>query len=271
MNKSIEHIFDQTRYSGELKEIVSRRHVTSMLTQDASILFVGLNPSFLENAKKESYTYDVKQAVKDYPKHYKPFQDLATGYGNNETWTYLDVLQMRETDQKKVWEIINSDQGKKFICEQLTYTMELLETLEPKIIVVCNSLAGHFMGRDYVESKEGGVWMGYTFEFSESLGADVITGLHPESVHPTLKNTNLQGVPVLFGSTLTYQSAGIKKRLAWHIRFILSHLLITKKLPDHVRNQALVLIRQVNTILDRKDNELKNGTYERAAQLRDDQ
>lgn len=102
--------------------------------------------------------------------------------------------------------------GVDFIYQQLMVSKELIEHIKPKAIVVSNTLARRFLGKEMNEEKTLGVWMGYEFVFDKNIGTDVI------------QNGALRGTPVFFSSMLSGQRAldnGSKERLIWHLNKVL--------------------------------------------------
>lgn len=184
-----------------------------------SILFVGMNPSFTEDAKPESYSFDPQQAVEDYPRFFKPFQTLAAACRRGKDWTYTDIFSFRETNQDQLWKVMATNEGLEFVVKQLRLTMRLLEYLKPELIVVCNSEARRFFGAD--QDDMDNIWMGYEFAFDSVFGVDVITGINRDSVERGARSTSLVGTPVLFAPTLTDMDRSSKKRLAWQMSQIL--------------------------------------------------
>lgn len=170
-----------------------------------SILFIGLNPSFTEKAIKGSHFYEL--ATDGNYKYFKRFEEITKVTGI--LWQHLDLLAIRETDQKKVTELLKNKIGLDFVTANLNLTKEILELSSPKTIVVENTLSRKFLGKD--KKEDSNIWLGYDFEFDEKIGTDRIKS----------KNSNLYDIPVFFTSMLTGQRAmdnGSFERLKWHIR-----------------------------------------------------
>jgi hypothetical protein len=180
---------------------------------ECDLLFVGINPSFGEDAGSHRGTYtknDVDHA------YFKPFQqitgELAKTYKQNIRWSHIDLLVFRETDQSYIRKhLFKLPEGIGFIVDQLEISKKKLEFFRPKVIVVANTMAKELLGRNrgIENGKEYGVWMGYHFEFDQTIGTDVITTEGP-----------LKGTKVFFTSMLSGQRAldnGSKERLIWHI------------------------------------------------------
>jgi len=283
----LNNIFERASQQNEaLSKLASRGYVLSNIkgvldnkSKKLRILFVGINPSYPENEKPKSYTFKPHDVVKLYPKYYQKFQVLADLCSTPEDWTYIDLLQVRETYQKIVKSLINEPNGTDFICDQLRISMSMMENLKPDLIVVCNSGARPFFG---VEShKEGdneyNIWMGYEFMFNERFGVDVITGLHEKSIKKGLKSTSLIGTPVLFSGILKYMDVSTFKRLAWQMRLILKyhHLFFgPDNLIDDGNKEVQTAISQLVERMRQSENKKMEETiarnYEQAAFCRDD-
>ncbi|MCG8203234.1 hypothetical protein G1L01_11450 [Tenacibaculum finnmarkense] len=216
-------------YKSEFKknsEIIERGFVCSKIKKE-KVLFVGINPSFTSDAKVESYQYDIDNAVKEYPRHYAKFTKLIenTDYQNN--WTYVDLFQFRETNQKRIVDLIKFDP--QFLVSQLRLTHKIICEINPEFIIVCNSGASDFFGINKWKKSNGwqNVWFGYDFEFDENLGIDIIKSKNKESI--LTSENQLLGTPVLFTSTLTYMSRFDKRRLNWQINRIVKIRISEKK------------------------------------------
>ena len=185
--------------------------------KDVDILFIGINPSYV-NGKSETLSYR-KEDVKDLS-YFKPFNkiisELEQNYTKEISWSHLDMLVFRETQQSYIGdELLKTEKGVDFIYKQLMISKQILEYLNPKIIVVSNTSARGFLGREKFmkNKKEYGVWMGYDFEFDYELGTDRI--INNDKIKPY----------AFFTSMLSGQRAldkGSKQRLVWHINKVLS-------------------------------------------------
>ncbi len=184
-----------------------------------AIVFIGINPSISENDRKEmldkkndvDHFYDLHGGHNQH-KYFKKFIDISKQTGLN--WTHLDILYIRETQQAKVGELMNSEEGLDFIYQQSQITKGIIDKLisqDQKIIfVVNNTLAKKLMGKDMSADGKSNIWMGYNFEKNEEYGT------------PTL-----DGNPFFFTSMLTGQRAldlGSYERLIWHINFVKKQL-----------------------------------------------
>jgi len=208
-------------YKSELEknsEIIERGFVISQIKK-GKVLFVGINPSFTADAKIESFQYDIDKAVTEYSRHYAKFPNLIENTVCQDSWTYIDLFQFRETSQKRIADLIKFDP--QFLVSQLRLTHKIICEINPELIIVCNSGATDFFGINKWENTNGwqNVWFGYDFEFDENLGVDIIKAVNKESILTT-ENKLLIGTPVLFTSTLTYMAKFDKRRLNWQINRI---------------------------------------------------
>lgn len=184
------------------------------------VLFVGINPSYKHGSLKEELFYTKEQALQH--SYFKPFEnieyDLKKRYNNQITWTHMDVLVFRETQQSFIGDnLFRSQRGLEFLMDQLTISKKVLEHIQPKVMVVSNTMARELLGRNkgvnQKTKEEFGHWMGIDFEFDETIGTDVI-----------INHETLSGTKVFFTSMLSGQRAldnGTKERLVWHINEVL--------------------------------------------------
>lgn len=93
---------------------------------------------------------------------------------------------------------------------------EIIEEAKPQIIVVANTTARLFFGKDKNIEKDVNIWLNYDFEFDNLIGT-----------HRIKTEGNLFNTPVFFTSMLSGQRAmdnGSFERLQWHINFVLNKL-----------------------------------------------
>ena len=105
-----------------------------------------------------------------------------------------------------------------FVCRQLVISKQIIENVNPKIIVVNNSLARRLSGREKIEfnGKWISEWINFDFIFDKDLGTDRI-----------ISTDHLNNTPVFFTSMLTGQRAldkGSYERLIWQIKFVLEKI-----------------------------------------------
>jgi hypothetical protein len=165
-----------------------------------AILFVGINPSFSGKLEHKSHFYNNEQDGKIYS-YFRKFQDISKKVGIK--WAHLDLLFIRETNQRNVENIFAIENGWEFIHDQLNLAKEIIEKAQPKVIVVSNSLAGRLLN-----SK-------FSFEFCNDSGT-----------HKIVNKGDLENTPTFFTSMLTGQRAldlGSYERLVWHIKKVVNN------------------------------------------------
>ena len=130
-----------------------------LIPKDA-IIFIGINPSLGDADRKElELRQDKSIDFYELPpnkendvnphKYFKKFYEinkrLETPIG------HLDVLYMRETQQSTVKDLFKTEEGIKFLYEQLLVTRKVIDEIiaksNPKAFVVNNTLARDFLGR----------------------------------------------------------------------------------------------------------------------------
>lgn len=179
------------------------------------ILFIGINPSYDEKNTAFNNSYRKSEVVNiSYFKAFFYIADkLLKDYYRTINWSHIDVCVFRETKQSEIGDfLMKQEGGVDFIYQQLMVSKELIGLIKPKAIVVSNTLARRFLGKEMNEEKTSGVWMGYEFVFDKNIGTDVI------------QNGVLKGTPVFFSSMLSGQRAldnGSKERLIWHLNEVL--------------------------------------------------
>jgi hypothetical protein len=194
--------------------ILNRGFAISEKIEKDSILFIGLNPSFIEEQEPhlpDAIFYNLSQ--KGNYKYFKKFEEISSVSGIR--WSHLDLLSLRETNQKCVTELFENPEGLDFIWKHLLITKQILERCEPKIIVVANTAARRLLGKD-VDTNSNNKWLGYQFHFDEAIGTYRFSSM----------DSNLMGTPVFFSSMLTGQRAldkGSYERLKWQIQWVLKN------------------------------------------------
>lgn len=189
----LKKIIDNTDY-----KIFPRHFVYPRTIVQNAILFLGINPSSSDN-QIELDSYELTQDDNNHP-YFKKFEDISKYC--KTAWAHLDLLFFRYTDQKIIFNILKQENGVKFIWEQLQITNSLIELCNPKVIVVCNALAGIFLGKD--KNDNNNKWLDFSFKFDNELGTYIS-----------------KNIPVFFSSMLTGQRAldrGSYERLRWHIK-----------------------------------------------------
>ena len=116
------------------------------------VTFLSLNPSlppqFLKSAKEDgmkatSYPFtDFRNKEKPYP-FFKKFYQI--GNEINEPWTSIDLLYIRDSDQENILKMYKNMEARNFIYEQVQITLDLLVEMEPKLVIVSNSLVENIL------------------------------------------------------------------------------------------------------------------------------
>lgn len=211
--KEIDLIWNDEKYQNV--PFIERGYALQSEIPYSSILFIGINPSFneIKTIEKESFFYN-NEGKELIHKYFKRFREISEKIKIN--WSHLDLLYIRETDQKKVKSIFKNEIGRLFLLEQLMISKKIIENSKPKIIVVSNTLARDLFLQ---ECK-------FEIFFDDTIGT-----------HRIINNTQLEGIPVFFTSMLTGQRAldnGSYVRLVWHIKFVLNKLENGKKLQFEI-------------------------------------
>ncbi len=174
-----------------------------VIEQHKDLLFIGINPSFNEaDLVINSYTIKEERHKLNY---FNTFNNFAIDV--NASWTHIDLLFFRETNQKHIETILKLENGPAFLQNQLQVADELIKYANPKIIIVCNALARKFLGREKAIDKHGkevNVWLGYDFVFNDDIGTYLWNNM-----------------PVFFSSMLSGQRAldkGSLERLLWQVK-----------------------------------------------------
>lgn len=185
-----------------------------------SILFIGINPSF-GKSKKVS---DIPEKLEFYPKkndktkdipYFEKFKEVTRD--SNMGWTHLDLLYIRETNQKVIADMMKKEKGINFINRQLDISFDIIEKSNPKIIIVTNALAAEFFGKMKKVHKNSftKIWKGFNLDFKKDFDNEIGTYRIP---------LNGKQVPIIFSGMLSGQRAldlGSLERLKWQINMIL--------------------------------------------------
>lgn len=203
--KEIDDIWDN-RLFAEIS-VIDRGYAISDNVEKKSLLFLGINPSY-SGENKSRHFYTLSQRENEYKRYFSKFEEISKDV--DLIWSHIDLLFLRETKQKFIDEIIRKEtNGLEFIWQQLQVSKKILEEINPKIIVVSNTKARQFLGKEKKNGKN--IWLGYDFEFNDNIGTYQIKS----------KDSNLYNTPVFFSSMLTGQRAldnGSFERLKWHIK-----------------------------------------------------
>ena len=188
-----------------------------------ALLFVGVNPSFssqgfakvLKGTEYENLNPDTfyqwshvssdnkyiedciaidRYSLTKYKSYFKRIEDISKKV--HVPWYHIDTFLYRETSQKDFLKRIHQKQKlNNFGIDQLEIFREVLQLMQPKVVVVINAFASKTL-RSF---------------FKENLSFDESTGYH------TLR---LEGVsiPIFFSSYIRALDLGSYERLASHIR-----------------------------------------------------
>lgn len=194
--------------------------------EKADLLFIGLNPSGREE-KGSSFSYNIQQAVKDLPNFYGRYDELAQQIGAN--WSYTDVFYFKETDSKKLVQFLTQPLRIQFLVEQLKITQQLIEELNPKVIVVFNAKARMFFGLEGDRVKKEGIWMGYKAnnKLYKKFGTPVIESVESDII-PEIKHTKITPIPIFFDSFISFKAKSSIDRLTWHIQYVINNIMRKK-------------------------------------------
>ncbi|ARN76933.1 hypothetical protein BST97_02365 [Nonlabens spongiae] len=192
------------------------------------LTFIGINPSF----NKKHQVHEDEKPIWFYPNdfkvddnsisYFKKFQEVAD-YCEAE-WTHLDLLFLRETNQKLIENLTYSNID--FIQKQLDISFEILEKAKPKLIVVANAYASEFFGKKkfkhYAFDK---IWRGHDFVFNDNPNSS--RSNFNEDIGTYEIQLNGKKTPILFCGMLSGQRAldlGSFERLKWQVKMILQKL-----------------------------------------------
>jgi len=168
--------------------------------------FKGLNSSSIEDKreviKKERNIAKGRYAGVDEPyQYFKPFKEISKEVKFN--WEHIDIFRTIAKNQSELKNILEISSNGENICDfgkkQIDIFKELLEKLEPKIIVVQNALA-----RDIIQIE---------------YGIDENSWNEDEGFHTIVLNG--KEIPIFFSGMLSGRrrlDKGSEKRLVWHVK-----------------------------------------------------
>ncbi len=212
------------------------------------ILFIGSNPSFSEKGfrtilketkfefilkdLKKFYAFkqlseikineflEIQNLAKENHPYFKKINDFANKLNLGE-WEHIDLLFIRETKQKAIEKLLKTNNDKiNFIDKQIKLSLQIIEKLNPKLIVVCNAFASKI-----IQEK-----LSNNIKFENNIGTH------------TLKLNNGNKIPLFFSGMLSGQRAldnGTTERLEWHIKFAYNKTY--KPLPVRLKAKKTVL------------------------------
>jgi hypothetical protein len=188
-----------------------------------SILFVGVNPSFSANEIKKiikgteyehiqpetfftwknvsSNLEHVNDCIKidamglqKYKRYFKRMDDISKTL--NIPWHHIDTFVYKQTDQGDFLKLIH-DKSKlnQFAHDQLEIFKEVLETSDPKVVVVSNAFASKTIKKYFEES---------------------IVYNHEHGYH--ILHIGSKAIPIFFSTMIKTLDTGSFERLVWHIK-----------------------------------------------------
>jgi hypothetical protein len=106
-----------------------------------SVLFLSLNPSLPPNIKDRPFGpnyappwkfLDCRKSFTENHtvKHFEKFFEIKNQI--NEDWTFLDLLYLRNSNQKDIEALYWNSTGKSFLSEQAMLTLKVIEKIKPK-------------------------------------------------------------------------------------------------------------------------------------------
>jgi hypothetical protein len=202
----INEIWDDERFN-EI-HIKNRGYALQDEILQGALMFIGINPSHSGDKNERVYYTNGQDSIL-HP-YFKKFQDISSKV--KIPWTHMDLLFVKETQQKEVEKIFSCRNGLEFIVRQLNISNQVIELAKPKIIVVNNSLARKFLGFEKNKKENYDIWLDFDFIFDDKIGTYRIENHEP-----------LGGIPIFFTSMLTGQRAldrGSYERLIWHINYV---------------------------------------------------
>jgi hypothetical protein len=120
-----------------------------------SILFLAINPSISGNHTKGTkldfwhmdFNVEFKKSCEKPHTHFKKFFELKDSIqktmGRNYNYSYMDLLYLQETHQKDVMRISDTT----FIINQAKITIEIINKIRPRLVIVCNTGAAGILFR----------------------------------------------------------------------------------------------------------------------------
>lgn len=189
---------------------------------ECDLVFIGINPSYTskhENGKAYQSHYE-RNIARSYFKPFGNIHDQLSAVLRREqytNWTHLDLFVHRETNQNEIKKLISDPVGHEFIMENLEVAKKRLIHIAPKIIIISNTLAREFSGKNRSIDEKGNhhvIWMDLDFDnMDEEYGSFKVKNI------PELAHTHF-----LFSSVLSGQRAldiGSRERLVWQVKRVM--------------------------------------------------
>ncbi len=213
--KRIETVFEDNKEklkNSELSEILKRNYVWSKVDPSAKILICGINPSYREDAEKKRnkdpfapYSFDF-QKVCESDAFYKKRIELLPKEVTSKV-TYIDMLVQRHSNQKDLVKFCDSDKGRAFLAQQLEITKDVIEQIQPTLILVFNRFASNFWGlhpKRKADGKFDNIWLGYTFEDNNDGSYTIKKEMQKESIGNKIETT-LAGTKIYFSKHIDWR------------------------------------------------------------------
>lgn len=177
LKAKLEQLFEQ--YKGvlqmpEQRSILEKGFVFSSIDRTADVLVMGINPSERTNfVNEDGISYDYPVLKND--SYFKKFHQLLSPY--RHSITYCDLFYHKHSEQKKLNYFLKDELGKRFLKEQLLITKELITSVAPKLILVCNRKAATFFTTEWLGFKVNTEIKNAPFNYSEITELNVIAAL----------------------------------------------------------------------------------------------
>lgn len=161
--KTIDILSPEINLKNEIEKIWKNHYTNSALDYYSplapedikrnTILFLSLNPSIAPDSKKnsseiETYPIDFSGEHKVHA-HFKKFFEIAKE-ANLKEWTFLDLLFVRNGQLEIEKTMKNNPE---FIIEQAKLTIQIIKKIAPRLVIICNALAGKIIYKYSTEIK----------------------------------------------------------------------------------------------------------------------
>ncbi|MBN2662279.1 MAG: hypothetical protein JXR68_01405 [Bacteroidales bacterium] len=188
--------------SETIEHYAKRGYWITKETQNNSIMYIGLNPSYphLDYQMSERLFYDEYQQT--HHAYFKQIEQFHNTIKHDINWTHFDLLILRETKQAVVKKLSSKRDVREFIKKNLELSIYIIKKSNPKIIVVVNTLSKELLRNP--------MWCGYSLSWDNQIGT-----------YRFLKESPLANTPVFFSGMLSGQRAldiGSRERLSWQIK-----------------------------------------------------
>lgn len=179
---------------GLSKIIIGEKHLAGLTTQ----IFLAKNYS----PKTKHLLLEVEALSVRKHHYFSKFRDM--GREQVFKWNHVDLLFVRNTNQKDIEKEFKNDKNKSFFQNQMDTSMQYAISFKPKVIVVCNAFASALIKHNYCA----------VLQFDSKSGA--------------YKFSNKRTSPyIVFSGMLTGGRAldnGSYISLKWHLNLILNNI-----------------------------------------------